>query len=436
MGPHPPTDQELSVTPQHHTDASSYSLVTGVTGFVGGQLAKTLLTTSDRNLICPVRANSADHANERGANRLVELFGDQAIDVAHRIEWVRGDLEETHLGWATNQFANIARRIGEVFHCAASVEFDLPLDEARRINVDGTINVFEVARAAHAATGRFRRFHHVSTAYVAGTRKGVVQADYLPAARASNFRNTYEQSKAEAERWLRTQASVDLPVSIHRPSIVGGSTTTGATDNWNVLYVPMKLAARGMLPAFTRGGRELCDSVGVDFVVEAIAVFAELDTKPLACHHLTAGETVFTITDLIRVTETRAKGAGMKPSTASLMHPKRMQASLAALKLCAHAPQRFGSLRRKGARAARAASSVSVYVPYTSVNVEYDTKDDHELLAAHGVAMPTGHVYLATIVDYALATDFGKRALQPEPLVVVEPEHVVAPQADLALVGA
>lgn len=410
--------------------ASNEALVTGVTGFVGGQLAKTLLTTSDRKLICPVRANSSEHAAERGAARLTELFGTSAIDVAHRVEWVRSDLEEVQLGWATNRVASVAQRITEVFHCAASVRFDLPLDEARQINVVGTQNVFALAEAADKATGQFRRFHHVSTAYVAGRCEGRVAPGFLPSARAKNFRNTYEQTKAEAERWLRARASTSIPVSIHRPSIVGGATDTGETDNWNVLYVPMKMVARGMLPMFTRGGRELVDSVGVDFVVEAMAVFAQVDTKPFHCHHLTAGDSAFTVTDLLRVTEHRAHLAGFEPSHTKFMHPRQWQLVFAGLTLAARAPKKFKSIRRKGRLAARAADSFGVYVPYTTVDVAYDTTDDHATLAKYGVTMPDGARYLETIIDYALAVDFGKRKPDPQPQVLAalapELEAVVA----------
>lgn len=409
-----------------------WAFVTGATGFVGGELIKTLLETSDRRLICAVRADNAQHAVQRGADRLAELFGAAAIDVADRVMWIRSDLEERRLGWATTQFAAVAAQIDEVFHCAASIKFDLPLEEARQINVAGTQNVFVLAEAAQQSTGGFRRFHHVSTAYVAGNRSGTVKPGYLPTPRAANFRNTYEQTKAEAERWLRRQASDEVPVSVHRPSIVGGYTTTGQTTNWNVLYVPMKMVARGMLPVFTRGGRELVDSVGVDFVVKAMAVFAELDTRRYHCHHLTAGETAFTTTDLIRVTEMRAKVAGASPSHTKFMHPRRWQLTMAAIKAAAILPKRFGAARRKAKMASRAADAFGVYVPYSTVSVAYDARADHEILAAHGVQMPSGPVYLATVVDYALAADFGKRDVT----VPMEPIAGLFDARELETVGA
>jgi HAD superfamily hydrolase (TIGR01490 family) len=57
-----------------------------------------------------------------------------------------------------------------VVHCAASVSFDPPIDQAFRTNVQGAVALYE---AAAAAEGR-PYLVHVSTAYVAGSKKGVV----------------------------------------------------------------------------------------------------------------------------------------------------------------------------------------------------------------------------------------------------------------------
>ena len=44
--------------------------------------------------------------------------------------------------------SELADRTGTVLHCAASISFDLPLDEARRVNVEGTRQVIALAREA------------------------------------------------------------------------------------------------------------------------------------------------------------------------------------------------------------------------------------------------------------------------------------------------
>ena len=90
----------------------------------------------------------------------------------------------------------LAEDVGAVLHCAASISFDLPLDEARAINVEGTREVIGFAREGKAL-GRLDRFVHVSTAYVAGKFEGTFRERQLDA--GQEFRNTYEQTKWEAE---------------------------------------------------------------------------------------------------------------------------------------------------------------------------------------------------------------------------------------------
>lgn len=386
------------------------TVITGATGFVGGELLAKLLRETNRQIICPVRAGSELAAIERGRNRLVELVGsDGAAIYAPRVRWLRADIEERQLGWNDRQWHEIATDTCEIFHCAASVSFDLPLDQAQRINVDGTIHIFDLAQAAAARHSNFNRFHHVSTAYVAGWTDGRVTADYVPSDRAGNFRNTYERTKARAERYLRNAASSRVPVSIHRPSIIAGDTRTGRTTNWNVLYVPMKMAARGALPIFGRGGRELVDSIGVDFLVDAMIAFSQLDAKPLESHHLTAGPTVFTLSDLISTAIDRAKlHEGYTPSQTRLLGPVAWRAVTTAVAITARLPKRVGTVRKKARIAQRSLDQCSVYLPYTRVNTIFDAGRDHDVLRVFGIEMPGGLDYLETITEYALATKFGK----------------------------
>jgi len=387
------------------------TVITGATGFVGGELLVKLLRETARTLICPVRANSEAAAKERGQGRLIELVGADAAMYSPRVRWLRADIEERHLGWSDGQWHAIASETAEIYHCAASVSFDLPLDQAHRINVDGTVHVFELAKAAADRHRDFRRFHHVSTAYVAGRAKRRVTADYLPADRASSFRNTYERTKARAERYLRNEATNRVPVSIHRPSIIAGDSRTGRTTNWNVLYVPMKMVARGALPVFTRGKRELVDSVAVDFLVDAMVAFSQLDSKPVESHHLTAGSTAFTVTDLIMATIDRAGlQEGFAPSQTTLLGPGAWRALTAAVAAATRLPKRTGTARTKARLAQRSIDQCSVYLPYSRVETIFDATRDHDVLRVFGVEMPRGADYLDTIIDYAITTNFGKLA--------------------------
>jgi len=140
-------------------------LLTGATGFVGMEVLVRLLEQTDRDILCLVRAH--DHAAaERRLNGVLETLYRDPSRHAGRVQALAGDL--------TGDIAAPPRELDLVCHCAASISFDLPLEEARAINVEGTRAMLGLARAAGA-----RRFVHVSTAYVAGTRPGDFGEDML-----------------------------------------------------------------------------------------------------------------------------------------------------------------------------------------------------------------------------------------------------------------
>jgi long-chain acyl-CoA synthetase len=275
-------------------------LLTGATGFVGGQLLLRLLASDDRRLVCLVRAASDLEAAQRGEQTLIRLLaGRHVASAVRRIAWVRGDVEHPDLGMSPDARRMLARSIEEIYHCAASTRFDLPLADARRINVAGTIAIHDLAVDA-ASQGPFRRLHHVSTAYAAGRIRGPVGPDHLPADDPRRFRNTYERTKASAERFLRGARRV--PTTIYRPSIIVGDSRDGRTASWNVVYFPMRLMARGRLPIAPHGGRALLDCVPVDYVVDGIRALGARDDGAGATFHLTAGRAALRVREVIRHT--------------------------------------------------------------------------------------------------------------------------------------
>ena len=134
-----------------------------------------------------------------------------------------------------------------VCHCAASISFDLQLEEAREINVDGTRAMLELAARGRRAPLR-ARLHRLRRRHA---RRRVPRGH---ARRRPEFRNTYEQTKCEAEHLVARVAGID--VAIARPSIVMGESDTGWTPAFNVLYWPLRAFARGLFAAGAgRAGR-------------------------------------------------------------------------------------------------------------------------------------------------------------------------------------
>ena len=137
-------------------------LLTGATGFVGREVLSRFLARGDRHVYALVRAESDRDAAER-------LPGHPCLTA------VAGDIERRGLGLTDATAERLRREVSRVVHCAASVSFDLPLDESRRVNVHGTLHMAEFARACRA----LERFTYVSTAYVAGEPGGLFREDEL-----------------------------------------------------------------------------------------------------------------------------------------------------------------------------------------------------------------------------------------------------------------
>ncbi len=380
-------------------------VVTGATGFLGKTVLAELIAGGDIEVIALVRATSRSDAERRGAETLAAALDRlPTATERRRVHWVRADIIETRLGLGDAAWRDLAGRTGDIIHCAASVKFDLPLPEAQRINVDGTANLLELATEA-MWHGGFGCFHHVSTAYAAGMASGPVDADHLPGDRAGNFRNNYERTKARAERLLRSQQ--DVPIAIYRPSIVGGRTDTGRTDNWNVLYAPMRMMANGQLPMVPGSCGAPLDTVGVDYVARGLVHLAGTDRRGTVGHHLTAGR-AFTVGQLVATTGRISRLFDRTPSEVRLLGPGRWRLVTAAIRLAARAPRWAGDIQRWGRLADRGLRTVTPYTPYTEVGCRFHNRRERAVLEDAGIMMPAAATYLETIVSFAVGTDFGR----------------------------
>jgi thioester reductase-like protein len=333
-------------------------LITGATGFVGREILSRFLERDDRHVFALVRADNDDQAAGR-------LPGHE------RLTAVAGDIEQRNLGLAEGSSERLHREVTTVLHCAASVSFEMPLEESRSVNVDGTRRVLDFARGC----SRLERFSYVSTAYVAGEPGGLFREDEL--AVGQEFRNPYERSKFEAELALRSEGA-DLPLQILRPSIVVGDSTTGRTSSFNVLYGPLKAFARGAIPAIPAERDAPVDIVPVDYVADRVH---ELATHgPDGTFHLVAGRNATTVGRLLEMSSEElgcAQPTVLSPRLyRSWVHPW---------------------LRRKY----RGLRRMEVYFPYFAMRVRFD---DRRLGPG-----PRVEGYFHRLVRYAQAAGWGRR---------------------------
>jgi thioester reductase-like protein len=351
-------------------------LLSGATGFLGMELLARLLAQGEREVIVLVRAGDGAAAAERVERLLARLYDTVPADAACRVRPVCADVSLEGLGLSDADRALILARTTSILHCAASIAFDLPLAQARDTNAAGTARMLGLAREL-SARGRLARMVHVSTAYVCGRHAGVFAEGQLDV--GQSFRNSYERSKAHAERILREDAG-GLPLVVVRPSIVVGDSRCGWTPSFNVVYWPLRAFSRGLIDALPFDPDGVLDIVPVDYVADAILALHD-DAGAAGTVHLVAGEHAVSNAEL---------------------------ADLASARLSRPAPRavRDGGLPQ--------VHEASLYLPYFDVRASFDDARARELLAPSGIACPPLRSYFSTLLDYAERARWGKRATTRE----------------------
>jgi thioester reductase-like protein len=354
-------------------------LLTGATGFVGMAVLARLMAAG-HEVHCLIRA--ADDA-EAGSRLRAVLQRVQAPSTGRAVA-IAGDLTAPRLGLG-DRHDEVAARVGTVIHSAASVSFDLPIEEARAINVEGTKRVLDFA----AAVPQLRRVAYVSTAYVAGDRRGTVYEDDRE---SGTFRNSYERSKHEAEAVVRGS---DLPWTIARPSIVVGESTTGWTASFNVLYGPLRAFAAGAFPVLPARRRSPVDVVPVDYVADGVAALAQHPGAAGGTFHLTAGDRASSVGEIMSLTTDRFE---RKPPR--MVPPRAYRRFLHPFVLRRVAPSTRRLLQRN-----------EVYFPYFAMRVRYDDARARALLEPMGITAPRLEDYYGRIIEFARVARWGKRPL-------------------------
>jgi thioester reductase-like protein len=355
-------------------------LLTGATGFVGMAVLARLLADG-REVLCLVRASDDADADARLRAVLARV---DAASTPGRAVAVAGDLTAPRLGLG-ERHDRLAAQVGAVIHSAASVSFDLPLDEARGINVEGTRRVLEFASAVPG----LERLTYVSTAYVAGDRRGTVYED--DRARGP-FRNSYERSKHEAEGLVRRS---DLPYTITRPSIVVGERASGWTASFNVLYAPLRALGAGAYPVLPARRRAPVDVVSVDYVADAVVALAEHPEAVAGTFHLTASEHASTVGELGAMAVAR-----LGQREPRLVPPRLYRRIVHPL-----------VMRRASRSTRRLLERSEVYFPYFAMRLRFDDARSRALLAPLGIAPSPLPDYFGRLLEFARAARWGRRPL-------------------------
>jgi thioester reductase-like protein len=352
-------------------DAGRTVLLTGATGMVGAEVLARLLEREDTTVVTVLRAGDDQQARARLDTLVADVLG-LGPDVRERAVALAGDVKRPGLGLSVPARDRVLATVDGIVHSAASVSFDLPLAEARAVNVGGTHAVLTLARDL-ADRGRLRRFVHVSTAYVAGEHAGTFREDQTWA--GQRFRNTYEQSKLEGELMLASHGA-GLPLVVARPSIVVGDAGSGWTAGFHGLYGPLRAFARGLLRRIPAAPEGLVDTVSLDYVGAGIVHLLE-DEDVRGAVALAAGEGAVTVRDLVSLT-TRMLGHDAEP----VLDP-----------------------------GARDEAGTPVLLPYFDVRTRFDTSRAAAILGRAGLRPAPLSGRMEALLRYASTAAWGRRPL-------------------------
>jgi alcohol-forming fatty acyl-CoA reductase len=250
-------------------------LVTGVTGFLGTALFERLLAEfPDTHIVALVRARHGS----TGQARVEELLGGAALRplreregldalkraVSERVTVIEGDV--------TDEVPDLPPDLDVVFHCAASVSFDPPIDQAFQTNVLGATRFYE----AVVRSGGTPHLVHVSTAYVAGSKKGIIPEDTL------SHRIDW---RAEAEAALAARQTVEE--ASRKPELLDGFMAKARAEHERAGPLTVSAAAEERREAWVdkrliQYGRARAQSLGWPDVYTFTKALGERATEQLA----------------------------------------------------------------------------------------------------------------------------------------------------------
>jgi thioester reductase-like protein len=340
--------------------------VTGFPGFIGKRLVRELLADDPSSeVVCLVEPRMQDAASQAAAE----------LDAKERIKILPGDITDRRLGLANEDYERLTAETTAVFHLAAIYNLAVPFDVAQKVNVEGTGNIVDFCQNCE----RLQRLNYVSTAYVAGTRKGTVYEHEL--IMGQWFKNHYESTKFQAEVWVR-ESMDKVPTAIYRPAIVVGDSASGETQKFDGPYFMLRAIGVSMQRGWpiAKYGRSAApfNVVPVDFVVNGLLAGSKDDKAIGETFHLvdpepiSSGEVFTLLSELY---------ANKKPAYTVPARPVAL------------------ALRAKPVKRLFAGIPAES-IQYLNHPVRYDARRASDLLERNGLRLPRFPEYAETMVQF------------------------------------
>ena len=345
---------------------SEVTLLTGFPSFLARKLAAHILEEEPGTLIYAiVRAKLAQEAEQTVAAWPKQF--------RNRFVMIEGDAAAMDLGLSGVEFRALSSEVDRIHHAAHVTYLGVDPRTAQQLNVDGTAEAIEFARACTSL--KCLVLH--STAEVAGDRTGIVREDELEA--GQRFPTFIAETRARAEKLAR-RAMTELPIAVVRPATIVGDSQTGEIDRFDGPYLLILLIvttpAEIAVPLPGRGDTPL-NLVPIDFVVRASRALGRHPRSPGRTFHLVdpSPVTAKRVFDLVARASDRPSPRGFIPTNLTK-----------------------ALLRTPGLE--RFAKSPRAFVDRLATRVRFDARNAEEILAESRIACPPFESYVDRIVDY------------------------------------
>ncbi|MEU4805395.1 amino acid adenylation domain-containing protein [Actinosynnema sp. NPDC023587] len=240
-------------------------LLTGATGFLGAHLLAELLTRSDAEVHCLVRAHSPAAAAERLRGNLRRARLELSEERLARIVPVLGDLSTPLLGLGGRGFDELAESVDAIYHNGALLNFVLTYRQMVPSLVNSTADVLRLA--TKYAT---KPLHLTSTlgVFLGTDYDGRLISETDRPEDPTGLDTGYNTAKWVADMMVLLARDRGLPVSVHRMAAIVGDVRTGTAKTDSYLSRQIRTcAATGVVP---RTG-DVIDMLPVDRLAGAIA---------------------------------------------------------------------------------------------------------------------------------------------------------------------
>jgi len=337
-----------------------FVLMTGCTGELGLRVLTQILQApvlKYEKIFLLVRSSADQSGLERVQKLLQQYMGPlesrRALSV---IKVCEGDVTRNQFGLEQSTFSDLQRKTTDIFHFAALTKFFAPIADLRRVNVIGTRNILNFI----STSSRVEELHYISTAFVAGRHSGFFSEKDFSC--NQSFNNPYEQSKFEAEQFVRFFKNRRIRLCIYRPSIVVGEYETGKINDFKMFYQPLKLLSKELFEVLPVDINTRLNLIPVDIAASMIRILSSIKGRGMEVYHITSPSDI----EILRLISLASSFFGFKKPRFCKSDKKFLE--------------KFTPVQLRG---------IESYLPYFNFKARFVSKQTQQVLKLQGFQFPS-----------------------------------------------